>query len=64
MVPIVASVLKKLNVVIAQVTASVKMARHLDLQGKSGPSEWKDDMHPGNPGFSELVAIFERNMKS
>ena len=62
MVPIVASVLKKLNIVIAQVTASVKMARHLDLQGKSGPQMWKDDMHPGNPGFLKLTTIFEDNM--
>lgn len=60
--PIVNPVLDKLNDVLAQVTSSVETARYLDCRGKTGPSDWMDDMHPRNPGFKALAMIFENAM--
>ncbi|MEK9141060.1 MAG: hypothetical protein AAB308_08425 [Nitrospirota bacterium] len=60
--PIVDSVLNQLNDVIKKATFSITTARFLDCRGKTGPSDWMDDMHPGNPGFSALATIFENAM--
>jgi hypothetical protein len=62
MTPIMASIVNRLNTVIARAAAPFSSVRFLNCRRVTEPFTWYDDMHPGSDGFEALANEFEEAM--